>query len=134
MEHLFFPRYESSDSKTPAEIALIDLQGTQLGRVGIELVYFIISSSSPEQRVLHFDRLMHLYYDTFCSELEQLQFEGIVPFTYEELLVEYDSCYAFGFGLGCMHIQVKYFVVIPECCAECFQCNFRVFYSLMILK
>jgi hypothetical protein len=104
----FFSRFSASDPSLPAEVALIDLQRTQLGRIGFDLTYFLSSSASPLQREQHFDALLGLYYRTFCSELGMLGIEQI-PLTFDELLQEYDACFPYGFAMGLLHTQVVFF-------------------------
>ncbi len=99
-------RYSSLESETPTEIVLIDLQGTQLGRLGVELAYFMISSTSPKQREEHLDGLLHFYYDALCNELTSLGHEGKPHFSFDDLLQDFNACYALGFTTGCLHTQV----------------------------
>jgi hypothetical protein len=49
----------------PTDVTMVDLQGARLGRLGVELAYFLCSSTSPKQRREHFDELLHYYYDRF---------------------------------------------------------------------
>jgi len=104
--HLYF-RYSNPESDIPSEIALIDLQGTQVGRLGIELAYFMVSSTSPKQRVEHLDSLFHHYYDSLSAELKSLGYVDGPPFTFDEMVQDFEACYVFGFGSGCQHTLVS---------------------------
>jgi hypothetical protein len=87
-------------------VKFIDLQGLQLGRLGVELSYFMMTSSSPAQRENRLNDLLRLYYDTLQVELENLGYGAGSPFTFEELLEEFHECLPFGFLFGCNHTMV----------------------------
>lgn len=86
---------------------MVDLQGMRVGRPGLELTYFMCSSTSPQQRRQHFDELIELYFDRFVQELKDLESGFEPPFNLEELKKEYDDCFEFGFIMGCGHAQVN---------------------------
>ena len=101
-----FIRYPTDGSKDPTDVAMVDLQGTRLGKPGIELAYFFCSSTSPDQRKEHFEELLQLYYNQLSFDLQRLGDNQIPCFTFEELKQEYDECYAWGFLMGCLQSQV----------------------------
>ena len=86
----------------------VDLQGTRLGRPGLELAYFFCSSTSPMQRKNYFEDLLRFYYNQFCEELKSLGGPSEPCFSLDELKKEYDECYPYGFIMGCMHSQVGF--------------------------
>ena len=99
-------RHQNGTQADPTHLALIDLQITRLGRPGMDLAYFLCSSTSPNQRKQHFDDLIQFYHDQFTQELKDLQGDFKAPFSLEELKQEYNDCYKFGFIMGCGHSQV----------------------------
>ena len=99
-------RNTKQDQPDPTDLAIVDLQGTRIGRPGMELAYFLLSSTSPEQRKEHFGDLVKYYHDRFIQELNGLESSFEAPFTLEELRAEVDNCYVFGFIMGCGHAQV----------------------------
>lgn len=78
----------------------------QLGRLGVELAYFIMTSSSPAQRENRLNDLLRLYYDTLLEELQALGCAIGVPFTFEQLVEEFFECLPHGFLFGCNHTMV----------------------------
>jgi hypothetical protein len=52
----------------------------------MELAYFLLSSTSVEQRKHHFDELIQYYFGRFVQELKDLESCHEAPFTLEELV------------------------------------------------
>ncbi len=104
---LLISRYSEDNQSDPTDVVIVDLQNTRMGRPGLELAYFFCSSTSPQQRKLHFEELFQYYYDNFFEELKNLGDNSEPAFTLEELKEDFDDCYHYGFVMGCVHSQVK---------------------------
>ncbi len=104
---IYLYRYHSQNKSDPTDVSMVDLQGTRLGRPGVELAYFFCSSTSPKQRKEHFQTLIRFYYNEFSEQLKSLGADTKNCFTFEELLTDFDECYPYGFITGCIHAQVN---------------------------
>ena len=104
--NLTFFRFSDQNQQELTDVIMLDMQTTRMGRPGIELAYFFCSSTSPQQRVDHFQDLLRHYYVCFFDELKNLGDTSEPFFTFDELNKEYDECYSYGFIMGCVHLQV----------------------------
>ena len=104
---IFLCRYSTKNQSDPTDVSIVDLQGTRLGRPGVELAYFFCSSASPQQRKDHFQTLLKFYYNEFSNQLKSLGYNAESYLTFDELLTDFDECYPYGFITGCIHAQVN---------------------------
>ena len=108
IEWISLLRFSADNRADPAEVMILDLQNTRLGRPGCELTYFFCSSISYELRKDHLDELLRFYYDEFSEQLIQLGGDVFnACYTFEELKKDFDDCYSFGFVMGCLHSHVR---------------------------
>jgi hypothetical protein len=82
---LCYSRFPTEESMDPSDVVILDLQNTRLGRPGIELAYFMCSSTSWHQRKYHLDELLQHYYNKFFEELANLGNQEQPWFSFEDL-------------------------------------------------
>jgi len=93
---------------------MLDYQFTNLGRPGNDITYFIYTSTSRQQRLDHLDELLHDYYNTFVQDWKSLGGDSLeVPFTFEEIVKEFDECFSFGLikGVGFSQVSIIFLLL-----------------------
>lgn len=71
----------------PLDVIMYDYQGSSWASPTNDLLYFIISSVSDEDKVTHFDNFIEYYHLELCKALKELAYDQHIP-TLSELFID----------------------------------------------
>ena len=101
---------EDIDDETKSDISndlvIIDLQMSRIGSPASDILYFLGSSTSLDNRKKHLDQWLKLYHKTLMDDLATFGHSKDI-FTFEDLLDEVNHMWPFALETGIFHAQVN---------------------------
>jgi len=80
--------FRHDEENNPTDVLLLDFQLVGISHPGNDLVYFLLTSTTPELRRKHFEEILSLYHDTLHQELEKVGQVG-VDYTLDDIKEDY---------------------------------------------
>lgn len=80
--------FQHDDKSQPTDVLLLDFQLVGIAHPGNDLVYFLVTSTTPEVRKDHLEDILSLYHKTLHEELEKVSHLGI-DYTLEDIKEDY---------------------------------------------
>ena len=96
--------FRFDENKVQTDSVIIDWQVLTEMSVGVDIQYFIGSSSNMESKAKNWDSWLKLYHDALTKDLAAFGYVDIYP--YEDFLKDVDHASYRGFLLSLCHIQV----------------------------
>ena len=85
---------------------IIDLQMSRIGNPASDILYFLGSSTSLDNRKKHLDQWLKLYHKTLMDDLSTFGHSEDI-FTLEDLFDEVNHMWPFALETGIFHAQVN---------------------------
>ena len=107
----FFLYFRKDSEHHLKDLMFIDMQLARLGSPASDIVYFLTSSTSVDNRKHMLEKWLKLYHNALVSELATYGYKRDI-YEYDEFLKDIDCHWPFALEVGVFHAQVR----IPVLC------------------